>query len=76
MDWWETPLIISLLITILEMGFPMQVKHLVGILAISLCLPNIFIVIRYKVYSQQHARAGTNIQHVIYDQLARAGQNM
>ena len=33
------------------------------------------IVIRYKVYSEQHARAGTNIQHVIYDQLARAGQN-
>ena len=32
-------------------------------------------VIRYKVYSQQHARAGTNIQHVIYNQLARAGQN-
>ena len=34
-----------------------------------------FIVIRYKVYSEQHTRAGTNIQHVIYDQLARAGQN-
>ena len=34
------------------------------------------IVIRYKVYSEQHTRAGTNIQHVIYDQLARAGQNM
>ena len=30
---------------------------------------------RYKLYSEQHARAGTNIQHVIYDQLARAGQN-
>ena len=34
------------------------------------------IVIRYKVYSKQHARAGTKIQHVIYEQLARAGQNM
>ena len=33
------------------------------------------IVIRYKVYSQQHTRAGANIQDVIYDQLARAGQN-
>ena len=33
------------------------------------------IVIRYKVYSEQHAKAGTIIQHVIYDQLARAGQN-
>ena len=28
------------------------------------------IVIRYKVYSEQHPRAGLNIQ-----QLARAGQN-
>ena len=31
------------------------------------------IVIRYKVYSEQHARAGLIIQHVIYEQLARAG---
>ena len=35
----------------------------------------VFIVIRYKVYSEQHARAGLNIQHVIYEQLARAGRN-
>ena len=34
------------------------------------------IVIRYKVYSEEHARAGMNKQHVIYDQLERAGQNM
>ena len=34
------------------------------------------IVIRYKVYSEQHPRAGLNIQHVIYEQLARAGRNM
>ena len=41
------------------------------------CLSLIWVImIRYKVNSQQHARAGTNIQHVIYDQLARAGQNM
>ena len=33
------------------------------------------IVIRYKVYNEQHPRAGLNIQHVIYEQLARAGQN-
>ena len=33
------------------------------------------IVIRYKVYSEQHSRAGLNIQHVIYEQLARAGRN-
>ena len=31
-------------------------------------------VIRYKVYTEQHPRAGLNIQHVIYKQLARAGQ--
>ena len=34
-----------------------------------------YIMIRYKVYSEQHPRAGLNIQHVIYEQLARAGQN-
>ena len=33
------------------------------------------IVIRYKVYNEQHPRAGLNIQHVIYEQLARAGRN-
>ena len=27
------------------------------------------------MYSEQHARAGTNIQHVIFDELVRAGQN-
>ena len=32
-------------------------------------------MIRYKVYSEQHPRVGLNIQHVIYEQLARAGQN-
>ena len=48
-----------------EMRFP-KVKTL---------LTQIFIVIRYKVYSEQHARAGPNIQHVIYKQLTRAGQN-
>ena len=33
------------------------------------------IVIRYKVYSEQHPRAGLNIQHVIYEQIAtRTGQ--
>ena len=31
-----------------------------------------FMVIRYKVYNEQHPRAGLNIQHVIYEQLARA----
>ena len=33
------------------------------------------IVNRYKMYNEQHPRAGLNIQHVIYEQLARAGQN-
>ena len=33
------------------------------------------IVIRYKVYYEQHPRAGLNIQHVIYEQQARAGRN-
>ena len=37
--------------------------------------PNECIVIRYKVYNEQHPRAGLNIQHVIYKQLARAGRN-
>ena len=36
---------------------------------------DIIIVIRYKVYNEEHPRAGLNIQHVIYEQLARAGQN-
>ena len=26
-----------------------------------------FMVIRYKVYNEQHPRAGLNIQHVIYE---------
>ena len=34
------------------------------------------IVIRYKsVYNEQHPRAVLNTQHVIQEQLARAGQN-
>ena len=33
------------------------------------------IVIRYNVYSEPHTRAGLNIQHVIYEQQARVGQN-
>ena len=33
------------------------------------------ILIRYKVYNEQHPRAGLKIQHVIYEQLARAGRN-
>ena len=32
------------------------------------------IVIRYKAYTEQHPRAGLKIQHVIYEQPARAGQ--
>ena len=32
-------------------------------------------MIRHKVYIEQHPRAGLNIQHVIYEQLARAGRN-
>ena len=32
------------------------------------------IMIRYKVYDEQHPRAGLNIQHVMYEQLARAGR--
>ena len=33
------------------------------------------IVFRYKVYTEQHPRAGLNSQHVIYKQPARAGRN-
>ena len=33
------------------------------------------IVIRYKVYNEQHPRAGRNTQHVLYKQQARAGRN-
>ena len=32
-------------------------------------------MIRYKVHNEQHPRAGLKIQHVIYEQLARAGRN-
>ena len=32
-------------------------------------------MIRYKVYNEQHPRAGQNTQHVLYEQQARAGQN-
>ena len=32
-------------------------------------------MIRYKVYNEQHPRAGRNTQHVFYEQQARAGQN-
>ena len=35
----------------------------------------ILIMIRYKVYNEQHPRASLNIQHVIYERLARAGRN-
>ena len=34
------------------------------LLLLTCTSPSVFIVIRYKVYSEQHARAGTNIQHV------------
>ena len=46
-------------------------KHWHGKCATTNCC----IVIIYKVYNEQHPRAGLNIQHVIYKQLARAGQN-
>ena len=32
-------------------------------------------MIRYKLYIEQHPRAGRNTQHVHYKQQARAGQN-
>ena len=34
-----------------------------------------FIVIRYKVYNEQHPRAGQKTQHVLFEQQARAGRN-
>ena len=33
------------------------------------------IVIRYKVYIEQHPSAGRNTQHVHYEEQARAGRN-
>ena len=33
------------------------------------------IVIRYKVYNEQHPRAGRNTHHVLYEKQARVGQS-
>ena len=30
---------------------------------------------KYKVYNEQHPKAGQNTQHVLYGQQARAGRN-
>ena len=66
--------------TILKIGLYYYVRNKAFVwsgkyLIDSFELSFIHIVIRYKVYNEQHPRAGRNTQHVLYGQQARAVQN-
>ena len=69
-------------IKILSLPFPSIISLLVFVFVWKFWRYILFIYFGYlllwldiKYIKEQHPRAGLNIQHVLYEQLARAGQN-